>query len=132
MNVITIAGNITRDPKLETLKSGTVVLDFSVAVNEKRKVGDDWVESANFFDCAVFGKRAEGLAKVLTKGRSIAVQGKMNLKTTKGDDGKWSTRASVRVDEVTFFSGGAPAAPHEPSNGFAPTSAQNVSDDVPF
>ena len=78
INTAIITGNLTRDPELRQTASGTSVLQFSVAVNDRVRVNGEWNDRANYIDCSVFGSRAESLSKLLHKGSKVAVQGKLH------------------------------------------------------
>lgn len=101
INTVAISGNLGRDPELRA----TQVLRFSVCVNERRKVGDEWQDVPNWVDVTVFGKRAEALNRYLSKGTHVCVQGR--LRQSKWEkDGQKHSRLEVIADNVTF-SGGA-------------------------
>lgn len=105
INTVAISGNLGRDPELRAARSGTQVLRFSVCVNERRKVGDEWQDVPNWVDVTVFGKRAEALNRYLSKGTHVCVQGR--LRQSKWEkDGQKHSRLEVIADNVTF-SGGA-------------------------
>ena len=105
INRVIISGNLTRDPELRATGGGTSVLDFGVAVNERRKnpQSGEWEDRANFVDCVVFGKRAESLSKFMTKGQKVAVEGKLRYSSWE-KDGQKRSKLSVIVDEVEFMS----------------------------
>ena len=64
INRVNISGNLTRDPELRGAASGTQILSFGVAVNDRRKNQQtgEWEDVPNFVDCIVFGNRATALA----------------------------------------------------------------------
>ena len=105
INTVAISGNLGRDPELRVTQTGTQVLRFSVCVNERRKVGDEWQDVPNWVDVTVFGKRAEALNRYLSSGTHVCVQGR--LRQSKWEkDGQKHSRLEVIADNVTF-SGGA-------------------------
>ena len=73
INRVSISGNLTRDAELRSTAGGTSVLQFSVAVNERRKNSQtgEWEDYPNYIDCTLFGKRAEALQQRLSKIRLI-------------------------------------------------------------
>lgn len=105
INRVNISGNLTRDPELRATSGGTSVLDFGVAVNERRKnpQSGEWEDRANFVDCCMFGKRAEAVAKFLTKGMKVAIEGKLRFSSWE-KDGQKRSKLSVIVDEIEFLS----------------------------
>lgn len=96
MKNITLAGGITRDAKLNSTQSGSV-LNFSVAVDHR----DGREKTTMYFDCALWGKRGEALEQYLTKGTRVAVAGDLS---TREHDGK--TYLRVNASEVTLLGGG--------------------------
>ena len=105
INRVNISGNLTRDPELKATKSGTSVLSFGVAVNDRRKNPQtgEWEDVPNFVDCTVFGNRADALSRFLSKGSKVALEGKLRYNSWEKDGVKRS-KLSVIVDEVEFLS----------------------------
>jgi single-strand DNA-binding protein len=78
INSVTLVGRLTRDAELKYTNAGTAVSNFSMAVNESIKQKDgSYADTANFFEIQYWGKPAEGLNGYLTKGRQVALQGKL-------------------------------------------------------
>ncbi|MBM6676035.1 single-stranded DNA-binding protein [Olsenella uli] len=118
INRVNISGNLTRDPELRMTGSGTQILAFGVAVNDRRRnpQSGEWEDVPNFIDCVVFGARAEPLSRFLSKGSKVAVEGKLRYSSWETKDGQKRSKLEVVVDEVEFLSsrggqqgGGAPA-----------------------
>ena len=105
INTCTISGNLTRDPELRATASGTAVLGFSVAVNDRRKNAQtgEWEDYPNFVDCAMFGTRAEKLQPFLTKGTKVAAEGKLRYSSWERE-GQRKSKLEVIVDELEFMS----------------------------
>lgn len=105
INKVFITGNLTRSPELRATSGGTSVLDFGVAVNERRKNPQtgEWEDRANFVDCAMFGKRAEAVERFLSKGQKVAIEGKLRFSSWE-KDGQKRSKLSVIVDEIEFMS----------------------------
>lgn len=95
MKAITIAGGIGRDAQLRTTGNGDKVAGFPLAVSE----GFGGKQRTLWFDCSIWGKRAETLAPMLTKGGKVCVSGDFS---TREHDGK--TYLTVRAAEVTLMS----------------------------
>ena len=93
VNVVVIDGNLTQDPELRHLGSGTAVCTLRVAVNSRRKVGDEWVDKANYFNVTVWGKRAENAAQYLSKGRPVTVEGRLDWREWEAKDGSGKRQA---------------------------------------
>lgn len=107
INSVTISGNIVREPELKQTRSGASVLAFSVAMNERRKNGDQWEDYANFIDCTMFGSRAEKMAQYLHKGTKVSIQGKVHQDRWQDKQtGANRSRIGVLVDQIEFMSRG--------------------------
>lgn len=105
INKAVFTGNLTRDAELRATRGGSSVLAFTVAVNDRRRQGDEWVDVANFIDCAVFGRRADALAPHLRKGVKVAVEGKLRYSAWEADDGTRRSKVSVAVEDIDFTGG---------------------------
>lgn len=105
INRVNLSGNITREPELRSTKSGQFILSFGLAVNERRKNrgGDGWENYANFFDCSIFGTRAESVARFLSKGMKVAVDGRLHYSAWEVQDGSKRSKVEVYVDEIEFM-----------------------------
>ena len=126
INIVSISGNLTRDAELRTTSGGMPVLQFAVAVNERRKVGDSWEDYANFIDCTMFGKRAQAVAEYLAKGTKVAVQGKLHWSQWERN-GEKRSRVEVVVDEIEFSK---PKQQPKPQGEYM--EAYYMDEDVPF
>ena len=89
INRVTITGNLTRDPDLRELPSGTAVCELGVAVNHRRKdqATDQWVEEPNYFNVVVFGAQGQNCAQYLSKGRPVAVDGRLRWSSWEDKNG---------------------------------------------
>ncbi len=137
INKVVISGNLTRDAELRQTASGTAVLSFSVAVNERRPgANGEWEDYANFFDCVMFGSRAEKLAKYLGKGTKIVVDGRLRWSQYQAKDGTNRSRVNVIVDNLEFMAhrnGGENTTEPSPSEYSAPVQPMELYDeDIPF
>lgn len=129
MKNITLAGGITRDAKLNSNQSGSV-LNFSVAVDHR----DGREKTTMYFDCALWGKRGEALEQYLTKGTRVAVSGDLS---TREHEGK--TYLTVRADQITLMGGGQQndggGQQRQQSSGAQPQSRSaqpDFDDEIPF
>lgn len=109
INRVTISGNLTRDPELRATAGGFSVLTFSVAVNERRKnqQSGEWEDRPNFIDCTMLGKRAESVAKHISKGSKVAVDGKLRWSQWE-KNGEKRSKIEVIVDEIEFMAAQKP------------------------
>lgn len=120
INSVIMTGNLTRDPELRTTGSGTAVLQFSVAVNDRMKNNrtGEWEDRPNFIDCTMFGTRAESLSRFLSKGSKVAVQGKLHWSQWE-KDGQKRSKVEVWVDNVEL---------QTPKQGGVQNNTQNFKD----
>ena len=105
INRVVISGNLTRDPELRSTTSGTQVLSFGVAVNDRRRNQQtgEWEDYPNFVDCTMFGARAEAISRYLSKGAKVAIEGKLRYSSWERD-GQRRSKLEVIVDEIEFLS----------------------------
>ena len=78
MNHVILIGRLTRDAELKNTSGGMAVCKFAIAVNRKKKSGEQWVDEASFFDVTCFGKTAGNLNQYLQKGKQVAVEGSLH------------------------------------------------------
>jgi single-strand DNA-binding protein len=141
MNKVMLIGRLTRDPELRfTAGSGTAVSTFTIAVDRNFK-DKDGNKEADFIPVVVWNKRAELVANYLTKGRLVAVSGRIQTRTYEGNDGQKKYVTEVVADEVQFLEkkdgGGAPSYRPQndvgdagaPGEDFFPLDGDN---DIPF
>ena len=146
INRVTITGNLTRDPELRSTGGGTSVCSLRVACNTRRKdASGEWVDKPNYFDVTVWGAQGENCANYLSKGRPVAIDGRLEWREWEGKDGS-GKRQSVDIvaDSVQFLGsrdGGENGARFTPQSDVpadtadfqtAPASAGNTDEDIPF
>mgnify|MGYP003633971344 CR=1 FL=1 len=138
-NRVILVGNLTRDVELKTIPSGTSVCEIGLAVNEKEKRGEEWVEVATFVDITLWGRTAEVAAEYLSKGASVLVEGRLKLDTWEQEGNK---RSKLRVvgEKLQMLGGKSGGGQQQQqSNQQAPSQrvqqeipGANASDDIPF
>ncbi|MDQ5895536.1 MAG: single-strand DNA-binding protein [Actinomycetota bacterium] len=133
INRVTITGNLTRDPELRNTPSGTAVCTLGVAVNGRRKdESGSWVDKPNYFNVVVWGAQGQNCANYLSKGRPVAVDGRLDWRSWEAKDGS-GKRSTIEIvaDTVQFLGsrdGSAPGGNSGGGNGgqggggFAPSS----------
>ena len=120
INRVVISGKLTRDPELRSTAGGTAVLGFGVAVNDRRRNPQtgEWEDRPNFVDCTMFGARAEGVARHLSKGQKVAIEGRLRWSQWERD-GERRSKLEVVVDEIEFMTsreGGSAPRQSAPAN----------------
>jgi single-strand DNA-binding protein len=106
INVVCITGNLTRDPELRSTPGGTAVCKLRVAVNSRRKDGQtgEWVDKPNYFDVTVWGAQGENCAQYLSKGRPVAVEGRLDWREWEAQDGSGKRQAvEIIANSVQFL-----------------------------
>ena len=105
INRVFVTGNLTRDAELRDTQGGTSYLRMGVAVNDRRKNPQTgkWEDVPNFVDCVMFGTRAEAIARYLTKGTKVAVDGSLRYSSWERD-GQRRSKLEVAVRDVEFMS----------------------------
>ena len=110
INRVTISGNLTREPELKATAGGTSVLQFGVAVNDRRKnARGEWEDVPNFIDCVMFGSRAQAVSRFIGKGSKVAIEGKLRYSSWETQDGSKRSKLEVVVDEIEFMAKGGKA-----------------------
>ncbi len=105
INTVVIAGNLVRDAELKYTNNGLAICEFSVAVNDQRKQGDAWVDEAHFFDVTVFGRRGEAIQRYLTKGKTVAIEGKLKQDRWQNQEGQNRSKVGIVANNVMLLGG---------------------------
>jgi single-strand DNA-binding protein len=132
INRVVLTGNLTADPDLRSLPSGTAVCNLRVASNTRRKdaATGEWVDKPNYFDIVVWGAQGENCARYLTKGRPIAIDGHLDWREY---EAQGSRRQAVQIiaDTVQFL-GNPERATSDDAAPPAVAHTSAVDDDIPF
>jgi single-strand DNA-binding protein len=146
LNRVIITGNLTRDPELRNLPSGVAICNLRVAVNSRRKDNQtgEWVDKPNYFNVKVWGPQGENCAQYLSKGRPVAIDGRLDWSEWEDQQGNKRQSVDIIADSVQFLgsregseNGGrftpqsdvpADTGDFEP----APAVARGPDDDIPF
>jgi single-strand DNA-binding protein len=104
INHVVLVGRLTRDAELRYAQSGLAICKFAVAVNRRRKQGDEWVDEANFFDVVVMGRQGEAIHQYLTKGKQVGVQGELRQDRWE-QDGQRRSRVEIHAFNVQLLGG---------------------------
>ena len=104
LNKVLLMGNMTRDPELRYLQSGTALCDFGIAVNRKWKSqAGEQKEEVCFVDVTFIGRTAEVISEYMKKGRPIFVEGRLKLDSWTGKDGQKRSKLSVVGENMQFL-----------------------------
>lgn len=129
-NKVILVGNLTRDPELKYIPSGTAVCELGLAINEREKRGDEWIESTTFVDVTCWGRTAEVASEYLTKGASVLIEGRLKLDTWE-KDGKKNSKLRVVGERMQMLGGKSEAKPQAATTSYKPPKFQTTSED-PF
>ena len=139
INRVVLVGNLTRDPELRHTPSGTPVCSLRLAVNTRRKdESGQWTDKPNYFDITVWGQQGENCAQYLSKGRPVAIDGRLEWREWDATDGSGKRQAVEVVAESVQFLGSRDSGGDAPQ--FVPAGAADsadfpssaTDDDIPF
>ncbi len=131
INHVILMGNLTRDPELRKIPSGTAVADIGLAVSDQYKDKEGkTVERPLFIEVVTWGRQAETCAEYLRKGRPVAVEGRLQLDQWETDQGEKRSKLRVRAHRVQFLG----RAPDSTNGGLATPSKETapLEEEVPF
>jgi single-strand DNA-binding protein len=136
INQVVLVGRLTRDAELKYTNTGSAVSKFSLAINRRRKSGDQWVEEASFFNVVVWGRVAEALSPYLVKGKQVGVNGELRQSRWE-QDGQPRSRVEVVANNIQLLGGrGAPqgeaASETEQHSQKSSFEGDDFEDDIPF
>lgn len=151
-NRVILLGNLTRDPEIRYLQSGTAVSDIGIAVNDRRKnASGEWIEEVTFVDVTLWGRTAEVAGEYLSKGSPIFIEGRLKLDSWETQDGQKRSKLKVVAERMQLIGsrgqggpdggGPRPAARQDsqysqqaPPDDFgdAPSSDKSPGDEIPF
>lgn len=103
INTVAVSGNLTKDPELRHLPSGTSICMMRVAVNAREKIDGEWQDRANYFNVTVWGAHGENCAKYLERGRGIMVSGRLRWREWEANDGSKRQDVEIVADQVVFM-----------------------------
>jgi single-strand DNA-binding protein len=129
INRVVLTGNLTRDPELRSLPSGMSVCQLRIASNTRRKDNSsgEWVDKPNYFDVTIWGKQGENAAQYLSKGRPVALDGRLEWREWQDKEGNNRQSVEIVADNVQFLGGreegqGGGGYGGQQSGGFTPQS----------
>ena len=152
-NRVILVGNLTRDPELRYISTGTAVTDIGLAVNDRVKRNDQWVDETTFVDVTLWARTAEVASEYLSKGSPVLIEGRLKLDQWE-HEGQKRSKLKVIGEKMQMLStrgggggGGGPRPPQQqqqpdsqysqpapPDDGFSPppTDQPSGGDDIPF
>lgn len=148
-NRVILVGNLTRDPELRYIPSGTAVSDIGLAVNDRIKRGDQWVDEVTFVDITLWGRTAEIANEYLSKGSPVLIEGRLKLDRWE-KDGQKHSKLKVVGDKLQMLGSRGEGGPgggggrgrgrssddscgsYDDSEQYSNVGAPPPSDDIPF
>lgn len=136
VNHVILIGRLTRDAEIKYTSGGMAVCKFAIAVNKKKKQGEQWVDEANFFDVVLWGKQGESLNQYLVKGKQVAVDGELHQNRWE-QDGQARSKVEINANNVQLLGGGNQQAAPDHQASQPQAQAPDVQpgdfpDDIPF
>jgi single-strand DNA-binding protein len=120
INRVVMTGNLTRDPELRNLPSGMAVCSLRIACNTRRKnnATGDWEDKPNYFDVTVWGAQGENCNRFLSKGRPIALDGRLEWREWETQDGQKRQAIDIIADSIQFLGGREEGSGGDNGGGF--------------
>lgn len=129
LNKVFLIGNLTRDPELKTLPSGSSVASFGVATNRVwRNQQGERQEEVQFHNVVVFGKQAETVSQYLKKGSSALIEGRLQTRNWEAQDGSKRTKTEIVAERVQF--GPQRRGPLDATQSSQPVGGSKVSNNI--
>ena len=141
LNLVLLAGNLTKDPEVRYTPSGKAVADLGLAVNRTwmDRQTNEKKEEVCFVDIVTWGRQAETCGEYLHKGSPILVEGRLQLDKWETQSGEKRSKIRVRARRIQFLGRrreeggrGAPPAPSSEGSSAAPYDEPGAEDDIPF
>jgi single-strand DNA-binding protein len=127
MNSITVAGSLGKDCELKQLNNGDTIANFSIADSMGKDKGTIW------WNCTLYGKRAESLSQYLTKGQAVTVSGSVTEREWTDKEGNKRKNMDVRVNDIALQGGRRESSePQFERRTPKPQQVDLVDEDLPF
>jgi single-strand DNA-binding protein len=104
INHVVLVGRLTRDAELKYTSGGQAVCKFSVAINRRKKNGDQWEDEPNYFDIVLWGRQGEALNQYLLKGKTVGVDGELRQDRWQ-QDGQNRSKVEIVAANIQLLGG---------------------------
>jgi len=143
LNKVMLIGNLGQQPELRSTSSGQSVMTMRLATNERFRTRDgEWTDRTEWHTVVVWGKRAEGLSKIVNKGTHLYVEGKLQTRQWEDREGQKRYTTEIVAYKILLLggkksgggNGGAPPPSDEDydGGGYDGGSSDFSDDDIPF
>jgi single-strand DNA-binding protein len=144
INRVVLVGNLTKDPELRHTSGGTSVCKLRLAVNTRQKdaATGQWGDKPNYFDVTVWGNQAESCAQYLSRGRPVAVDGRLDWREWEAQDGTKRQAVEIIAESVQFLGSRGDGGEGSGQSTYVPAadvaantsdfSPSSTDDDIPF
>jgi single-strand DNA-binding protein len=139
LNKVILLGNLTRDPELRYMPSGTPVSSFGLAMNRRYRQNEELKEEVCFVDVVVFGRQAENVGEYLRKGRLALVEGRLRWRSWETESGQKRSKHEVVAETIQFMPRGRDDSTTGPAADFSSSESRSdmdmplpEDDDIPF
>lgn len=102
-NRVTLVGNLTRDVELRQTSNETFVTDIGLAVNDRVKRGEEWVDEATFVDVTLWGRQAQVADEYLSKGSPVLIEGRLKLDAWESKEGEKRSKLRVHGEKMQML-----------------------------
>lgn len=133
INRVVLTGGVAADPELRRTPSGGPVMTLRIAFTTQRKVEGDWQQKSNYVDVELWGAQAENAAKHLSRGRQVAVDGRLEWVEYDTRDGIKRQLHKIVADSVQYLPGLRHREPSpEAGEGPAAAAPSEAGEGIPF
>ena len=130
VNHVILIGRLTHEAELKYSNGGMAVCRFAIAVNKRRKQGEQWIDEANFFDIVLWGRQGETLNQYLVKGKQVAVEGELHQNRWE-QDGQSRSKIEINANNVQLL-GGDKGSSSGASGGKPASNSSDFPEECPF
>jgi len=116
INSVVLVGRLTRDAEMRYTNSGTAICKFSLAVNRRKRSGDNWEDEVSYFDIVVWGRQGEAVSRFLEKGKQVSVSGELRQSRWE-QDGQTRSRVEVVAANIQLLGGTPSGSSQSDGNG---------------
>lgn len=129
LNIVFLIGRLTKDPDFKILNNSSVV-NFSIANNRSYMQNGTKKEEVNYFECVAWGKLADIIKQYTSKGKQVAIEGRLRQETWDTPDGKKASRVKIYVNNLQLL--GTASGVSSPSESTTPAPSPEYSEPISY